>query len=191
MPYLIDSDVFIQAKNRHYGLDFCPAFWNWIVAANAAGTVFSVAQIGDELAAGHEDLATWAGARGPEFFLPPDAAVMASIGVVSTWAASPAAGYTPAAQAEFLASGDLYLIAHARARGYAVVTHEVAANTPSRVKIPSACAALGVQSMDPFAMLRAEAASFVLAGSAAAAAVVAPAHLVGGVAAPQPAAPTS
>ncbi|MGH3228502.1 MAG: DUF4411 family protein [Streptosporangiaceae bacterium] len=24
MPYLLDSDVFIQAKNLHYSFDFCP-----------------------------------------------------------------------------------------------------------------------------------------------------------------------
>ena len=30
MSYLLDSDVFIQAKNLHYGFDFCPAFWDWI-----------------------------------------------------------------------------------------------------------------------------------------------------------------
>lgn len=24
MAYLLDSDVFIQAKNLHYGFDFCP-----------------------------------------------------------------------------------------------------------------------------------------------------------------------
>ena len=27
MAYLLDADVFIRAKNLHYGLDFCPAFW--------------------------------------------------------------------------------------------------------------------------------------------------------------------
>ena len=27
MAYLLDSDVFIRAKNDHYGFDFCPAFW--------------------------------------------------------------------------------------------------------------------------------------------------------------------
>jgi hypothetical protein len=27
MAYLLDSDVFIQAKNLHYGFDFCPGFW--------------------------------------------------------------------------------------------------------------------------------------------------------------------
>ena len=31
MPYLLDSNVFIQAKNCHYGFDFCPAFWDWLV----------------------------------------------------------------------------------------------------------------------------------------------------------------
>jgi hypothetical protein len=28
MAYLLDANVFIQAKNLHYGLDFCPAFWD-------------------------------------------------------------------------------------------------------------------------------------------------------------------
>ena len=26
--YLVDANVFIQAKNLHYGFDFCPAFWD-------------------------------------------------------------------------------------------------------------------------------------------------------------------
>lgn len=25
MAYLLDADVFIRAKNLHYGFDFCPA----------------------------------------------------------------------------------------------------------------------------------------------------------------------
>ena len=37
MSYLLDSDVFIQAKNLHYGLDFCPAFWDWLIESNASG----------------------------------------------------------------------------------------------------------------------------------------------------------
>ena len=34
MAYLLDANVFISAKNLHYGLDFCPAFWDWLVANN-------------------------------------------------------------------------------------------------------------------------------------------------------------
>ena len=28
MAYLLDANVFIAANNMHYGLDFCPAFWD-------------------------------------------------------------------------------------------------------------------------------------------------------------------
>lgn len=33
MSYWRDANVFIQAKNLHYGLDFCPAFWQWLIEA--------------------------------------------------------------------------------------------------------------------------------------------------------------
>ena len=42
MPYLLDANVFIQAKRLHYGMDFCPAFWDWLIAANAKNDVFSM-----------------------------------------------------------------------------------------------------------------------------------------------------
>jgi hypothetical protein len=39
MKYLLDANVFVQAKNLHYGLDFCPAFWEWLVLMNDQGLV--------------------------------------------------------------------------------------------------------------------------------------------------------
>ena len=51
MAYLLDANVFISAKNLHYGLDFCPAFWDWIIANNASGGVFSTEKAGDEVLA--------------------------------------------------------------------------------------------------------------------------------------------
>jgi hypothetical protein len=57
MSYLLDSDVFIQAKNLHYGLDFCPAFWDWLIASNAKRLVFSTEKVGDEIEAGADELA--------------------------------------------------------------------------------------------------------------------------------------
>mgnify|MGYP006298525777 CR=1 FL=1 len=33
MAYLLDANVFIEAKNRYYGMDFCPAFWDWLLDA--------------------------------------------------------------------------------------------------------------------------------------------------------------
>ena len=68
---LVDSNVFIQAKNLHYGFDFCPAFWNWLVEQNRAGKVASIEKVADELQAGDDELAEWAAAQGNRFFLPP------------------------------------------------------------------------------------------------------------------------
>ncbi len=37
MAYLLDANTFIEAKNTYYGMDFCPAYWDWLDHANAAG----------------------------------------------------------------------------------------------------------------------------------------------------------
>jgi len=67
--YLLDANVFIQAKNLHYGFDFCPAFWEWLVVQNGAGTVASIEKVADELASGEDDLTSWAKDRGPAFYI--------------------------------------------------------------------------------------------------------------------------
>jgi hypothetical protein len=60
MAYLLDANVFIEAKRRHYGFDFCPAFWDWLDRQHAAGKVFSIEKVGDELRAGNDELSDWA-----------------------------------------------------------------------------------------------------------------------------------
>lgn len=56
MAYLLDADVFIRAKNLHYGFDFCSAFWARLVSENAARRVFSVEKVGDEVKAVEDEL---------------------------------------------------------------------------------------------------------------------------------------
>jgi len=160
MPYLLDANVFIQAKNLHYGFDFCPAFWEWLIDRNAAGLVFSIEKVGDEIAAGGDDLSAWAAARGAGFFLPPDDAMLAALGDVSEWAKR--AGYESAAINTFFQVADYYLVAHALAHRHTIVTNEVAADTRRKVKIPNACIGLGIKCMTPYEMLRLEKARFVL-----------------------------
>ena len=160
MAYLLDANVFIQAKNLHYGLDFCPAFWDWLVASNVARRVFSVERVGDELDAVDDELAEWARHRGAGFFLKVDSSVLAALGKVSEWATSKE--YEPAAVSTFLQVADYYLVAQALTYGYTVVTHEIAANTPKRIKIPNACIDLDIKCVTPYEMLRYERARFVL-----------------------------
>ncbi|MCC7126070.1 MAG: DUF4411 family protein [Acidobacteria bacterium] len=160
MAYLLDANVFIQAKNLHYGLDFCPAFWDWLIEHNATGRVFSIEKVSDEIAAGADDLATWAKPRGDAFFLRPDANMLPALAAVSTWVTGH--GYEPAAVNTFLQVADFYLVAHALARGFTVVTHEIPSASLKRIKIPDVCIGVGVKCMTPYQMLRLEQARFVL-----------------------------
>ncbi|MCH7626606.1 MAG: DUF4411 family protein, partial [Chloroflexi bacterium] len=123
MPYLLDADVFIRAKNLHYGLDFCPAFWDWLIRENVAGTLFSIEKVGDEVQGVEDELSEWAKARGNGFFLTPTPDVFPALAEVSTWVTSQR--YEQAAISGFLQVADYYLVSHAQASGYTVVTHEI------------------------------------------------------------------
>jgi Domain of unknown function (DUF4411) len=160
MAYLLDANIFIQAKNLHYGLDFCPAFWDWLIAGNAAEKVFSIEKVGDEIAAGGDDLSLWAADQGEEFFLPPVPAILPALATVSAWATGQ--NYEPAAVNTFLQVADYYLVAQALAQGHTVVTHEIPSPSTKKIKIPNACIGLGVKCMSPFEMLRTERARFIL-----------------------------
>jgi hypothetical protein len=164
MAYLLDANVFIQAKNLHYGLDFCPAFWEWLIDANAAAAVYSIEKVGDELLAGADTLADWARDRGTPFFAPPDTVVVPALATVASWVTGQA--YEPAAVNTFLQVADYYLVAHALAHGHTVVTHEVPSPSTKKIKIPNVCIGLGVKCMTPYEMLRLERVRFVLGPSA-------------------------
>ena len=160
MAYLLDANVFIQAKNLHYGLDFCPAFWDWLIAHNTSGQVLSIEKVGDELEAGVDELATWAASRGTGFFVKPDVAMLPALGTVSAWATGQR--YEPAAVNTFLQIADYYLVAYALAHGHTVITHEIASPSTKKIKIPDACIGLSIKCMTPFEMLRRERARFIL-----------------------------
>ena len=81
--YLLDSNIFIQAKNLHYGLDFCPAFWQWLDEAHAAGTVCSIDSVRTELIAGNDDLSAWVQQRPSTFFISPSASTVPSLQTTS------------------------------------------------------------------------------------------------------------
>jgi hypothetical protein len=52
MPYLLDANTLIQAKNEYYAFDICPGFWEWLDIANASGDVSSIEPVADELRKG-------------------------------------------------------------------------------------------------------------------------------------------
>jgi hypothetical protein len=158
--YLFDANVFIQAKNFHYSFEICPAFWDWLDSACSANLAFSVESVFNELNEGADELTEWAKKRRSNFFLDPDSNVLRSLQTVSQWASS--GHYEAGAVGTFLQAADYFIVAHAHAYDWVVVTHEIASPSIKRIKIPNACAGVGVQCMTPFEMLRREKAKFIL-----------------------------
>lgn len=151
--YLVDANVLIEAKNRYYAFDIAPGFWNWLDHAHAYSLARSIDAVKQELLAGADELADWAKAH-PGFFRPLDQATTAQFRDLSTWANS--GQYTPPAINAFASNAaDYLLVAHARAHGHTLVTHERSQpNAKKRVLIPDACLAMGVEFADTFTMLR-------------------------------------
>ena len=86
MQYLLDANVFIEAKNRYYGFDFCPAFWDWLIQKNDEQIVFSIEAVYNELTTGNDNLSSWATLHKNNFFLSPDSETASQFTTVSTWA---------------------------------------------------------------------------------------------------------
>lgn len=157
--YLIDTNVFIQAKNLYYRFDFCGGFWDWVSAAHGAGVVYSIKKVRAELVNGDpgDPAKLWAESLPDSFFLEDEnsAGVMASYGKVIGWSVA-SNHYTPAAKAEFAkaTSADAFLIAAARHYGYDIVSQEESQPArKSRIMIPDAANALGVNSIFVYEML--------------------------------------
>lgn len=162
MAYLLDAGVFIEAKRRFYGLDFCPGYWDWLLQASSAGTLRSIERVADEIGAQRDELSEWAAALPDGFFLRPDETFSNAFQRVSQWALT--SGFQATAYNEFLDVADSFLVAQALAGEHTVVTLEKPATTPSKkkIKVPDACAGVGVRSMTPYALLRLQGVRFVL-----------------------------
>lgn len=60
MPYVLDTNILIEAKDAYYTFDVCPGFWDWLITQNRDGVVYSVPAVNDELQRGNDELSRWA-----------------------------------------------------------------------------------------------------------------------------------
>lgn len=153
--YILDTDVLIDAKNRYYGFDFCPAFWEWLRVKNLHGIVESVFPVAQEIQnyAVEDELAQWAtGIQTQNFFVEPNRDVYVAYERVTEWTMT--TQHEEHTRQDFLNKADSWVIAHAIAHQGVVVTLEGERRRKSKIKIPVVCRALGINCMDTFEMLR-------------------------------------
>lgn len=159
--YLLDANTYIQAKNLHYQMTFCPAYWHWLDREYETSRLCSVQAIFDELSAGNDELSRWVKKRKNHF-------ITVSYEVQERFAEI--AQYVdelPQAKdqykAKFLGAADPWLIATAAVTGATVVSQETRAPANStQVKIPNVCEDIGVSCITTYQLLNELEARFVL-----------------------------
>lgn len=162
MIYLLDSNAYLEAKQRYYRFNICPGFWHWLTRQSDAEKLLSVEPVLDELKYYGDELSTWARDHA-DFFAPVDdentqkcfAEVAELIESDDTFQARH--------KASFLDAADPWLIAKAQTLGATLVTHEqLAAPNSTKVKIPNICREFDVPYCDTFDLLESSDALFVL-----------------------------
>lgn len=145
MTYLLDTNIFITAKNE-LPMDVYPSFWQTLSQLASNGKIRSIKKVEDEIRKGKDELVDWIDNNLPkDFFISENADTIAALSTVSQWTILNRV-YSQAAKTEFVSVADSWIIAEALSQSITVVTHE----TPDplckkRVKIPDVCNAVGVK----------------------------------------------
>lgn len=167
MKYLLDSNTFIEAKNRYYRMNVCPGYWLWIRRKYDSEDVASIKLVGTELSDGTDELSKWA-KKYPDLFVPvDDVPTQKNYAQVVAYANS-LTGMKAGALEDFLAKADPWLIAKAMTLKATVVTHEsFDLNIKRKITIPNVCNHFSVKWVNTFEMLDTLKARFCLSKKAA------------------------
>lgn len=161
--FLLDANVFIEAKRRYYAFDICPGFWSCLLwHHDGSCRILSIDKVKKELERGGDDLTQWVASTAPStcFSSTNDSSVIGQYGQIMAWVQDQDQ-FNPEAKSQFAAGADGWLIAYAKANGMILVTHEVLApEVRNRVPMPNVCEAFGVEYVTTFEMLRELEASF-------------------------------
>lgn len=138
--YCLDTSAFINAWVKHYCPTVFRTFWTEIDRLIGDGTVVSCHEVYREIERRDDDLLAWVKRRKQIFERPLDRTTKELTKVMAMFP-------NFAAQGGSINAADPWLIAHAKAGGYIVVTYEekapkIHARRPP--KIPNACEAFGV-----------------------------------------------
>lgn len=161
--YLIDTNIFIESSNRHYAIDICPGFWEFLDRVSDLENVKSITQVYDEFTPDNEELVNFKERlKNKGFFLQIENITPESYS--ATTMSLQEMRYDQQAIANFSQKADYFLIALALQEQYTIVTQEARKQTiaPKRIKIPNVCEQLEIECIDITEFLRRERAIFVL-----------------------------
>ena len=158
----MDSNTYIQAKNLHYNMDFCPAFWDWLDKQSQISQVMSIDNVYLELTDSNDELSVWAKEKRSHFIPVSDTGTQNKFAEIANFVVSQSSK-SQADIANFLSKADPWIIAKAVTMGATVVTHEaLVPENSKKVKIPNICKAFSVEYINTYQLLLKLEANFVL-----------------------------
>ena len=149
------TTTFVERATAYDSFALGPGYWDFLVRLVDSCHAVSIKSVYDELDGASDDdpLKAWAKLN-KQHFVAPDSRVVSCYQQVSAWAMR---SHEQRAVNEFLRVADSWIVAHALAYGWVVVTHEKSAPASKRrIKIPDACSEFGVECLNPFKMLERE-----------------------------------
>lgn len=133
--FLIDTNVFIQAKNFHYKFCFCKGFWDLILDLHEKQILYSIKSVFDELTDNNNDeLAIWINNNIPESFWLNHYQAYHTYSKIINWANNQ--NFTSKAIQEFAREekADAWLVAYAVEHDFSIISQEKS-NPLSKKKI--------------------------------------------------------
>ncbi len=169
--YVLDSNVFIEAKNKYYSFSICPGFWTSLSRLTKLGRVCSIDRVRSELIQTTstidrpaDKLSDWSKDKQHDdvFKGTQDAQVVAAYRRLMNWAQNQTQ-FSIKAKEDFAKNADAWIIAFAMENGWTVVTHEEFSKDVVRtIPIPNVCLEFGVTYVNTFEMLEELKVSFEL-----------------------------
>lgn len=150
--YILDANIFIEAKRRYYSFNLCPGFWDSLIYHSSMGNLKSIDRVGSELSEG-DDLNAWKKHTSNLFASTDDKLVINAYRKINQWVDNQER-FSVAEKNKFARDADAWVIAYAKANDAIVVTHEAPAPNSSKVKIPDVCKQFDIEYTNTFDMLQ-------------------------------------
>lgn len=152
--FLIDSNVFINAKYFHYNFNYCKMFWDYLIKLNQSGIVYSINSVKKELLAKPDEISDWIINEVPSTFFQDENTSMVKYATLMNWAQK--LDVNDKAKEDFASQtkADAFLIAHAMTHGFSIISHEKSQEgAKKRIMIPNAALAHGVKTLTIYEFL--------------------------------------
>lgn len=150
MKFCLDSNVFIEAWNKYYAIDFAAPYWVKLDELAQAGVVFATEEVKREIWKTDDELKSWLEPR-EYFFKPIDSVVIECLQTIY----ENEGNRRLVDSSKFRSVADPWVIAHAMAEKAIVVTKENYESNPTkRIKTPNVCKTMSIECIDDFELIR-------------------------------------